>query len=198
MKTVEFQFDFGSANAYLAHKVVPQIEARTGARFDYVPVLLGGVFKLTNNQSPMQAYANIPNKLAYERLEMDRFIQRHKIPFVMNPFFPVNTLLMMRMATAASIDGGLMELVNATFPLMWEQGLNMGDPDVVTTHLSAAGIDAPRLMARAQEEDVKQRLMATTENAVKRGAFGSPTFFVGGDIYFGKNTLPEVEARLTA
>ena len=109
MKTVEFQFDFGSANAYLAHKVVPQIEARTGARFDYVPVLLGGVFKLTNNQSPMQAYANIPNKLAYERLEMDRFIKHHNIPFVMNPFFPVNTLLMMRMATAASIDGGLME-----------------------------------------------------------------------------------------
>ena len=198
MKTVEFQFDFGSANAYLAHKVVPEIEARTGARFNYVPVLLGGVFKLTNNQSPMQAYANIPNKLAYERLEMDRFIKHHNIPFVMNPFFPVNTLLMMRMATAASIDGGLMELVNATFPLMWEQGLNMGDLDVVATHLTGAGIDAPRLMARAQEDDVKQRLMATTENAVKRGAFGSPTFFVGGDIYFGKNTLPEVEARLTA
>lgn len=198
MKTVEFQFDFGSANAYLAHKVVPQIEARTGARFVYVPVLLGGVFKLTNNQSPMQAYANIPNKLAYERLEMDRFIQHHNIPFAMNPFFPVNTLLMMRMATAAAIDGGLMELINATFPLMWEQRLNMGDPEVIAANLTAAGIDAARLVARAQEDDVKQRLMATTENAVKRGAFGSPTFFVDGDIYFGKNTLPEIEARLAA
>jgi 2-hydroxychromene-2-carboxylate isomerase len=197
MKTVEFQFDFGSANAYLAHKVVRQIEARTGARFDYVPVLLGGVFKLTNNQSPMQAYANIPNKLAYERLEMDRFIKHHNIPFVMNPFFPVNTLLMMRMATAAAMDGGLMNLINATFPLMWERGLNMGDPDVIASNLAAAGIDAARLMARAQEDDVKQCLMTTTENAVKRGAFGSPTFFVNGDIYFGKNTLPEIEARLT-
>lgn len=197
MKTVEFQFDFGSANAYLAHKVVRQIEARTGARFDYVPVLLGGVFKLTNNQSPMQAYANIPNKLAYERLEMNRFIKHHNIPFVMNPFFPVNTLLMMRMATAAAMDGGLMDLTNATFPLMWEQGLNMGDPEVIASKLTAAGIDAARLMARAQEDDVKQRLMTTTENAVKRGAFGSPTFFVNGDIYFGKNTLPEIEARLT-
>ncbi len=197
MKTVEFQFDFGSANAYLAHKVVRQIEARTGARFDYVPVLLGGVFKLTNNQSPMQAYANIPNKLAYERLEMNRFIKHHNIPFVMNPFFPVNTLLMMRMATAAAMDGGLMDLINATFPLMWEQGLNMGDPEVIASKLTAAGIDAARLMARAQEDDVKQRLMTTTENAVKRGAFGSPTFFVNGDIYFGKNTLPEIEARLT-
>lgn len=198
MKTIEFQFDFGSANAYLAHKVVPQIEGRTGARFDYVPVLLGGVFKLTNNQSPMQAYANIPNKLAYERLEMDRFIKHHNIPFVMNPFFPVNTLLMMRMATAAAMDGGLMDLVNATFPLMWEKGLNMGDPEVVASNLTAAGIDAARLMARAQEDDVKQRLMATTENAVKRGAFGSPTFFLEDDIYFGKNTLPEIEARLAA
>ena len=198
MKTVEFQFDFGSANAYLAHKVVPQIEARTGARFVYVPVLLGGVFKLTNNQSPMQAYANIPNKLAYERLEMDRFIQQHNIPFAMNPFIPVNTLLMMRMATAAAIDGGLMELINATFPLMWEQRLNMGDPEVIASNLTAAGIDAARLIARAQDDDVKQRLMATTENAVKRGAFGSPTFFVDGDIYFGKNTLPEIEARLAA
>lgn len=197
MKIVEFQFDFGSANAYLAHKVVPEIEARTRARFDYVPVLLGGVFKLTNNQSPMQAYANIPNKLAYERLEMDRFIKHHSIPFMMNPFFPVNTLLMMRMATAAAMDGGLGELIDATFPLMWEQGLNMGDPEVIASNLTAAGIDAARLMARAQEDDVKQRLMANTENAVKRGAFGSPTFFIDGDIYFGKNTLREIEERLT-
>lgn len=198
MKTVEFQFDFGSANAYLAHKVVPQIEARTRAHFNYVPVLLGGVFKLTNNQSPMQAYANIPSKLAYERLEMDRFIKRHNIPFVMNPFFPVNTLLMMRMATAAAMDGGLMDFTNVVFPLMWERGLNMADPDVVMTHVTAAGVDAARLMARAQEDDVKQRLMATTEAAVKRGAFGSPTFFLGDDIYFGKNTLVEIEERLSA
>jgi 2-hydroxychromene-2-carboxylate isomerase len=146
----------------------------------------------------MQAYANIPNKLAYERLEMNRFIKHHNIPFETNPFFPVNTLLMMRMATAAAMDGSLMDLINATFPLMWEQGLNMGDPEVIASNLTAAGIDAARLMARAQEDDVKQRLMTTTENAVKRGAFGSPTFFINGDIYFGKNTLPEIEARLTA
>lgn len=196
MKTVEFQFDFGSANAYLSHKIIPGIEARTGARFDYTPVLLGGVFKLTNNQSPMQAYANIPNKLNYERLEMQRFIDRHNIPFVMNPHFPVNTLLIMRMATAAALDGGLMELVDAVFPLMWEQARNMGDPATVVSELTAAGIDAERLIARAQDADVKERLLSTTEDAVKRGAFGSPTFFLEGDIYFGKNTLPEIEARL--
>lgn len=196
MKPVEFQFDFGSANAYLSHKIVPDIEARTGAHFKYSPVLLGGVFKLTNNQSPMQAYANIPNKLNYERLEMQRFIERHHIPFVMNPHFPVNTLLIMRMATAAEMDGGLKDLVNAVFPLMWEHGKNMGDPGIVASGLTEAGIDAERLIARAQEADVKERLLSTTENAVRRGAFGSPTFFVDGQIYFGKNTLPEIEARL--
>lgn len=197
MKTVEFQFDFGSANAYLSHKVIPEIETRTGARFVYTPVLLGGVFKLTNNQSPMQAYANIPNKLNYERLEMQRFIERHRIPFVMNPHFPVNTLLIMRMATAAAMDGSLSEFAGAVFPLMWEHAKDMGDPETVIAGLAAAGIDAENLMARAQHTEVKQRLLSTTEDAVRRGAFGSPTFFVDGDIYFGKNTLPEIEARLT-
>lgn len=196
MKTVEFQFDFGSPNAYLAHRVIPQIEARTGATFVYTPVLLGGLFKLTNNQSPMMAFAGIPNKVAYENLEMRRFITRHNIPFQMNPHFPVNTLLLMRMATAAAMDGGLPEYVEAAYRLMWETPKKMDDPQIVATELTAAGIDAERLMKRAQEDEVKQRLMATTEAAAKRGAFGSPTFFVGDDIYFGKNTLREIEDRL--
>lgn len=196
MKTVEFQFDFGSPNAYLAHRVIPQIEARTGATFVYTPVLLGGLFKLTNNQSPMMAFAGIPNKVAYENLEMRRFIAQHDIPFQMNPHFPVNTLLLMRMATAAAIDGGLPEYVEAAYTLMWQNPKKMDDPQIVATELTAAGIDAERLMKRAQEDEVKQRLMATTEAAAKRGAFGSPTFFVGDDIYFGKNTLREIEDRL--
>ncbi|PKP81568.1 MAG: disulfide bond formation protein DsbA [Alphaproteobacteria bacterium HGW-Alphaproteobacteria-18] len=196
MKTVEFQFDFGSPNAYLAHRVIPNIEARTGARFIYTPVLLGGLFKLTNNQSPMMAFAGIPNKMAYENLEMRRFVARHDIPFQMNPHFPVNTLLLMRMATAAVIEGGLRAYVDAAYRLMWETPKKMDDPQIVATELTAAGIDADRLMRRAQEADVKQRLMATTEDAAKRGAFGSPTFFLEGDMYFGKNTLPEIENQL--
>jgi len=196
MKTVEFQFDFGSPNAYLAHRVIPNIETRTGARFIYTPVLLGGLFKLTNNQSPMMAFAGIPNKMAYENLEMRRFVARHDIPFQMNPHFPVNTLLLMRMATAAVIEGGLRAYVDAAYRLMWETPKKMDDPQIVATELTAAGIDADRLMRRAQEADVKQRLMATTEDAAKRGAFGSPTFFLEGDMYFGKNTLPEIENQL--
>lgn len=196
MKTVEFQFDFGSPNAYLAHRIIPQIEARTGATFLYTPVLLGGLFKLTNNQSPMMAFAGIPNKVAYENLEMRRFIAQHNIPFQMNPHFPVNTLLLMRMATAAAMDGGLPEYVEAAYTLMWQTPKKMDDPQIVATELTAAGIDAERLMKRAQEDEVKQRLMATTEEAAKRGAFGSPSFFLGDDIYFGKNTLREIEDRL--
>ena len=198
MKTVEFQFDFGSPNAYLAHRVIPQVEARTGATFTYSPVLLGGLFKLTNNQSPMMAFSGIPNKMAYENLEMHRFIARHAIPFQMNPHFPVNTLLIMRMATAASMDGSLKEMADAAFRLMWETPKKMDDPEIVATELAAAGIDSRRLMQRAQDSDVKQPLMSVTEEAARRGAFGSPTFFIGDDIYFGKNTLREIEERLAA
>lgn len=197
MKTVEFLFDFGSPNAYLSHYVIPEIEKRTGARFVYKPVLLGGLFKLTGNQAPMMAFAGIPNKLKYENLEMQRFIQRYNIPFAMNPHFPVNTLLIMRMATAASLDGGLPEYFDAAAKLMWVTPTKMDDPEVVLSELTAAGIDAERLMKRAQEEDVKRQLLANTEDAAQRGAFGIPSFFVEGDLYFGKNTLREIEDRLT-
>lgn len=197
MATAEFLFDFASPNAYLAHKVIPGIEARTGVRFRYTPVLLGGLFKLTGNQAPMLAFSGIPNKLAYERLEMQRFIAKHNIPFVMNPHFPVNTLLLMRMATAADMDGGLAPFVDAAFRLMWETPRKMDDPEVAAASLKATGVDAEPLLRRAQDGDVKARLLAATEDAAKRGAFGIPTFFVGGDIYFGKNTLREVEEALS-
>lgn len=196
MQTVEFQFDFGSPNAWLAHCVIPQIEARTGARFVYTPVLLGGLFRLTNNQPPMAAYAAIPNKLAYEQREMHRFIERHQIPFAMNPHFPVNTLLVMRMATAAQMDGGLEEFVRIVFSLMWHEPKKMDDPQIVSNELARAGLDADRLMKRANDEEVKKRLLSVTEDAARRGAFGSPTFFLNDEIYFGKNTLLEIEAKL--
>jgi 2-hydroxychromene-2-carboxylate isomerase len=198
MKRVEFQFDFGSPNAWCAHKVIPGIAARTGAVFDYVPVLLGGLFKLTNNKAPMVQFAAIPNKAAYEQLELRRFIEAHGLPFAMNPHFPVNTLLLMRMATAARMEGSLAPFVDAAFRLMWEVPHKMDDPEVAVAQLSAAGIDAARLAARAQDDDVKTQLVATTEDAAQRGAFGSPTFFLGEDIYFGKNTLREIEERVAA
>ncbi len=196
MASLEFMFDFGSPNGYLAHRVLPQIETRTGARFTYTPILLGGLFKLTNNQSPVMALGNIPNKLAYEMLELRRFVERHQIAFQMNPHFPVNTLLLMRGAIAAELDGALPAYAEAGFHHMWEAPKKMDDPAVWTEAMASSGLDAERLLARTKDEDVKAKLMANTEAAAKRGAFGIPTFFVGDDIYFGKNTLPEVEAAI--
>lgn len=197
MAKVEFLFDFGSPNAYLAHKVVPEIEARTGAHFDYVPVLLGGVFKLTGNKPPMVAFGGIKNKLEYEQLETRRFIARHGLTgFQFNPHFPVNTVLIMRGAVAAGMEGVLGAYVDAVFHYMWEAPKKMDDPAVVAAALAESGLDAEKLLAAAQCQPVKDRLLANTEAAVARGVFGSPSFFVGPELYFGKDRLGEVEAEI--
>jgi 2-hydroxychromene-2-carboxylate isomerase len=194
---VEFLFDFGSPNAYLCHQVIPAIEARTGVKFEYAPTLLGGLFKLANNRSPGEAYAAIPNKLAYERLEMRRFIDKNRLDrFRFNPFFPVNTLKIMRGACAAQKLGCFERYVDAVYAAMWEHEKNMAEDDVIVATLAAAGLDGPALMATAQEPDVKQLLLANTESAHVRGAFGSPTFFVNGEMWFGKERLGDVEGEI--
>lgn len=191
---VEFHFDFGSPNAYLAHRVIPAIERRTGARFRYVPVLLGGVFKATGNRSPMEAFAGIRNKPDYERLETQRFIRRHKLDrYKRNPHFPVNTLQIMRGAVAAERLGVFEPYVEAVYRAMWEDGLKMDEPEVIRAALDAAGLGAAALMQSAQDAGVKQGLIENTERSVARGTFGSPTFFVGDEIFFGKDRLRDVE-----
>lgn len=197
MNAPEFLFDFGSPNAYLAHRTIPAIEQRQGIRFSYVPILLGGVFKLTNNQSPVSAFGNVRNKLAYERLERQRFIVRHGITaYRDNPYFPVNTLLIMRGAVAADQECVLAAYVGAMFCAMWEQGLKMDDPELVRATLDQAGLDGARLLALTQEAAIKDRLLRNTADAVERGVFGAPSFFVGDDLYFGKDRLTDVEAAL--
>jgi 2-hydroxychromene-2-carboxylate isomerase len=199
MKAVDFLFDFGSPNAYFAHKVIPGIEQRTGATFNYVPVLLGGIFKLTGNKPPMVAFGGVKGKMDYEMLETRRFIAKHHLTaFNFNPNFPVNTLQLMRMAVAADKAGYLPRYANAVFHHMWEAPKKMDDPAVIQTTLTESGLDADALIAAAQTDEVKKGLMDNTEKAVARGAFGSPTFFVGDDIYFGKNTLRDVEEALAA
>jgi 2-hydroxychromene-2-carboxylate isomerase len=199
MKTVDFLFDFGSPNAYLAHKVIPGIEQRTGATFNYIPVLLGGIFKLTGNKPPAVAFGGVKGKMDYEMLETRRFIARHRITqFNFNPNFPVNTLAIMRMAAAADKAGFLPRYTDAVFHHMWEAPRKMDDPDVIRAALAESGLDADALVAAAQTPQVKQALMDNTERAVGRGAFGSPTFFVGDEMYFGKNTLREIEEVLAA
>ncbi|WP_064574208.1 2-hydroxychromene-2-carboxylate isomerase [Cupriavidus gilardii] len=199
MRTVnaQFLFDFGSPNAYLAHKVIPAIEARTGATFEYVPILLGGLFRLTGNRSPMEAFAGIKNKPEYGRLEMQRFIRRHGLTaFRMNPHFPVNTLQIMRGAIAASHDGSFARYVDAVFGAMWERGLKMDDPAVIASVLDQAGLDGSRLLEAINQPAVKETLLGNTQRAFERGAFGAPTFFVDDEIFFGKDSLRDVEEEI--
>ena len=195
--TVEFQFDFGSPNAYFCHRVIPAIEARSGKRFSYMPVLLGGLFKLANNRSPAEAFAGIPNKRAYDRLEVERFVKKHDLSaYRFNPQFPVNTLKIMRGAVAAQALGCFERYVEAVYAAMWEQQRDMADEAQILAVLAAAGLDGPALLLKSQDPEVKAGLMANTERAHARGAFGSPTFFVGDDIYFGKDRLREVEEAI--
>lgn len=197
MRKVEVHFDFGSPNAYLAHVIIPEIERRTGAEFDYVPILLGGVFKLTNNQSPRDKMAGIKNRLEYEQLEVQRFVRRHGIKqFTWNAFFPVNTLLVMRGAIAAQQAGVFERYVGEVFKAMWADSKKMDDPAVVVAVLQQAGLDGPALLARTQESEVKDRLLKNTEASVARGTFGCPTFFVGDEIFFGKDRLRDVEEEI--
>ena len=193
---VQFLFDFGSPNAFLAYRVVPEIERRTGAVFDYVPVLLGGIFKATGNQSPVQAFAHVKGKLDYERLEFARFMRRHGIAdFKFNPFFPVNTLSLMRMAVAAQNEGMLAPYMEAAFRHMWVEPEKMDDDEVIRAALAQSGLN-PALLERAQAPEVKAKLIANTEAAVARGVFGAPTFFVGDEMFFGKDKLRDVEEAL--
>lgn len=198
VKSFEFLFDFGGPNSYLAHKVLPEICARTGAEVVYVPILLGGLFKLTNNQAPLIRYAETPAKRNYEMLEFDRFVKAHRLPFKMNPHFPINSLYLMRGAVAAQHLGCFMPYVEAIMSAMWEDGLNTGDPAVVKNVLDKAGLDSAALLAMADDADVKAELTANTEHAAARGAFGVPTFFVYGEMFWGKERLAQVSEALAS
>jgi 2-hydroxychromene-2-carboxylate isomerase len=193
-KAVEFLFDFGSPNAYLAWAVLPGIAARHGAQIEILPCLLGGLFKLTNNQAPMLAFAGIKGKMASEMAETRRFIRRHGIDrFAMNPHFPVNTVLIMRGLVAARRAAVGEAYMAAVLKAMWEDGKAMADPAVVAEVLTGAGLDAAAILAATQDQAVKDELIERTQAAADRGAFGIPTFWVGDEMFFGKNTLWEVE-----
>ena len=197
MANVEFHFDFGSPNAYLSHLVIPEIEKRTGVKFQYVPVLLGGVFKMTNNRSPAESLRGIKNKPEYERLEMQRFIRRHGITrFTPNPFFPVNTLTIMRGAIAAETLGAFARYVDAMYRHMWAEPKKLDDPEVLRTALEESGFDSKQFFELVQRQDIKDRLLENTQNSVARGTFGSPTLYVGNEIFFGKDLLRDVEEEI--
>lgn len=193
-KSVDFYFDLGSPAAYLAWTQLPQICEKAGARLVYKPMLLGGVFKAIGNQSP----ANIPAKGRYMDQDLTRCARRFGVPFLLNPHFPINTLLLMRGAAGLQLrgDARFEDYLGATYRAIWVERRNMNDPATVGAALQAAGFDAPALLALTNEPEVKEALKATTEEAVQRGVFGAPTFFIGDEMFWGQDRLDFVRAAL--
>jgi 2-hydroxychromene-2-carboxylate isomerase len=197
MVSFEFHFDFGSPNTYMSHRLIPGIEERTGVKCTYVPVLLGGIFKMTNNRSPMEQFGEIKNKPEYLQLEMQRFIAKHGFDkYKRNPHFPVITVQVIRGALVAQEEGYYEDYIEAVYVAMWENQLKMDDPEVIRATLDAAGLDGGHILQRITEQPIKDKLIANTQASVDRGAFGSPTFFVGDEMFFGKDRLVEVEEEL--
>src|SRR6202171_3247140 len=148
-------FDFGSPNAFLSHEAIPAIEKRTGVKFEYVPILLGGIFKATNNKSPAETLAGVKNKPEFHALETERFVRRFQVkPYAINPFFPVNTLNLMPAAIAAQFEGVFDKYVDAAFHHMWVEPKKMDDLEVAAKGLASSGLDAAQLLGRSQEADV--------------------------------------------
>lgn len=197
MANVEFHFDFGSPNAYLAHLAIPQIEQRTGVKFEYIPVLLGGVFKATNNVSPAVSLQGIKNKSEYAHIETDRFLNQYGVEgYTPNPHFPVNTLRIMRGAVFAQSQDYYPKYIDDLYRCMWREARKMDEPEVITKSLTESGLPAAEILAGMDDPAIKQQLIANTEMSVKRGNFGSPTFFIDEEIYFGKDKLRDVEEAL--
>ncbi len=197
-KVIDFLYDFGSPNAYLIHKTLPGLAARFEASVNYQPILLGGVFKATNNQSPMQAFGGVQGKLQYHARETQRFIKRHDLTFHMNPHFPVMTIGVMRGAIFAQGKEWESKYISAVFDAMWVHGQKMDDPAIITDVLRDNDLPVQQITESIQDQSIKQRLIDATSAAVHRGVFGSPTMFVGNEMFFGKETLPEIEEALAA
>ena len=194
IKTVEFFYDFGSPTVYLAATQLPSIADSVGATIDWRPILLGGVFKSTGNQSPVVVSA----KAVYMNDDLQRFAKRYGVPFRFNPHFPINTLALMRGAVAYQDDAiSSSTYRDAIFEAIWVEACNLNDPTVVNHVLSRAGLDPVRLMKRIGQQTVKNQLIANTEEAVNRGVFGAPTFFVGDQMFFGQDRLDFVTEALS-
>ena len=197
--TIEFIFDFASPNSYLAYRALPPILERAGARLVINPCLLGGIFKATGNVAPGIAFAGVKGKLDYEMLEFRRFIAKHGIDrFRFNPNFPVNSLMLMRgyiAAREAGVEAGYLEM---GLEGLWEEGLKLDDREVLARRIDSAGLESASLLAAAQTDRVKLKLADNTAAAVARGVFGVPTFFVGDDMFFGKDRLGQVEEAVEA
>ena len=197
MQEIEFLYDFASPNTYLVHRVLPALAERAGARLRYSPILLGGVFQATGNQAPVLSYRNVRGKLAYQAREIDRFVTRHGLKYHMNPYFPFNTLPLMRGAVFAQGQPWEINYIDAIFNATWIHGQKMDDPEVIEDVLTEAGLPKGAILAAMADPAIKAALIESTDRAVERGVFGAPTMFVGPEMFFGKDSLPDLEYELT-
>ena len=199
MKKIDFYFDFASPNAYFGFNVLKKFPEKYDCEINYIPVLLGGIFKATNNKPPMEQFFGVLNKNEYQSLEIERFVNRHGLTkFKMNPHFPVISLQIVRGAIAAEMDGYLEDYIEKVLVHMWEEPKKMDDPEVIKAAFEESGFDSEKLLEQMQDSDVKAKLISNTEDAVKRGLFGIPTFFIDDEMYFGKDTIWMIEEILTA
>ena len=199
MKKIDFYFDFASPNAYFGFNVLKKFPEKYDCEINYIPVLLGGIFKATNNKPPMEQFFGVLNKNEYQSLEMERFVNRHGLTkFKMNPHFPVISLQIVRGAIAAEMDGYLEDYIEKVLVHMWEEPKKMDDPEVIKAAFEESGFDSEKLLEQMQDPEVKAKLISNTEEAVKKGLFGIPTFFIDDEMYFGKDTIWMIEEILAA
>jgi 2-hydroxychromene-2-carboxylate isomerase len=193
MTEVEYYYDFGSPNAYFVHKVLPGLAKKHGASLTYRPILLGGVFKATNNQPPMMAFKDVDHKLDYMRVEIARFVKRHQVPFQFNSHFPVMTIATMRGAVFAQGKPWEKSYIETVFDAIWLHGKKMDDPEVIGPVLGAAGLPVDDIFAATQTPEIKTRLADLTAAAVARKVYGAPAMFVGDEMFFGKDSLDDLD-----
>lgn len=194
MKRVEFFYDYASTYSYLAHRAIEALAARHDAELVYKPMVLGFVFKATGNSMP----AAVPAKAAYMVHDVRRWVRHYGLPFHMPSIFPVNTIRALRTAVAALEEGTFLPYHHAVMHAYWASDQDIGDDEVLASVVTAAGLDGPRLVARAEEAGIKEKLKANTDEAIRRGVFGAPTFFVGDEMFWGNDRLHFVEESLTA
>ena len=193
MVEFKFIFDFGSPKSYLVYKLVPGIEERTKVKAEYIPVLLGGIFKSINNVSPIEAFKTVPSKGAYDDLDTSRFVKKHDLDFNFNSNFPINTLNLMRGAVYAQENGFFEKYVEVVFKSMWVDNKKMDDIEVIQSVLKENELPTKDIFEGTQDQNVKNKLIENTNYAVEQGAFGAPSFLIDGELFFGKETLQDVE-----
>ena len=194
VKNIEFHFDFGSPTAYLAYTQLKLIAERNETKIEYYPILLGGVFKATGNNPP----AAVPAKGKYMMVDLQRYANKYRVPYERNPYFPVNTLALMRGAVSYQDDGDFIKYIEVMFRNMWIEPKNLNDEEVLKKVLIENNFDVEDFIRRITDQNVKDKLISNTENAVNKGAFGAPTMFVGDQMFFGQDRVEFVEEYLNS